>query len=155
MESSDITFRTRKWVRPEDLNANGTLFGGSLLKWIDEEAAIYAILQLGTGRAVTKYISEINFVSSALQGDLVEMGLTATKFGRTSLTMRAEVRNMITRRSILTIEEIVFVNLSSKGKPEPHGFREITYDRDRIPTHHLTGNSETRAPKDTEGKLTY
>src|SRR6478609_687295 len=45
METADITFRTRKWVRSEDLNANGTLFGGSLLKWIDEEAAIYAILQ--------------------------------------------------------------------------------------------------------------
>ncbi|MDQ1594096.1 MAG: acyl-CoA thioesterase YciA, partial [Arthrobacter pascens] len=57
MATADITFRTRKWVRPEDLNANGTLFGGSLLKWIDEEAAIYAILQLGNGRAVTKYIS--------------------------------------------------------------------------------------------------
>ena len=97
MEKADITFRTRKWVRPEDLNANGTLFGGSLLKWIDEEAAIYAILQLGNGRAVTKYISEINFVSSAVQGDLIEMGLTAKRFGRTSLTMRAEVRNMITR----------------------------------------------------------
>jgi len=81
MEKADITFRTRKWVRPEDLNANGTLFGGSLLKWIDEEAAIYAILQLGNGRAVTKYISEINFVSSAVQGDLIEMGLTATRFG--------------------------------------------------------------------------
>ena len=138
MKSSDITFRTRKWVRPEDLNANGTLFGGSLLKWIDEEAAIYAILQLGNDRAVTKYISEINFVSSAAQGDLIEMGLTATKFGHTSLTMRAEVRNMITRRSILTIEEIVFVNLNTEGRPEPHGFTEITYDRDRIPTHHLT-----------------
>ena len=138
MESADITFRTRKWVRPEDLNANGTLFGGSLLKWIDEEAAIYAIQQLGNGRAVTKYISEINFVSSAVQGDLIEMGLTATRFGRTSLTMRAEVRNMITRRSILTIDEIVFVNLSPSGKPEPHGYTEITYDRDRIPTHHLT-----------------
>jgi acyl-CoA thioesterase YciA len=117
----DISFRTRKWVRPEDLNANGTLFGGSLLKWIDEEAAIYAIIQLGNGRAVTKYISEINFVSSAVQGDLIEMGLTATRFGRTSLTMRAEVRNMITRQSILTIEEIVFVNLSIEGKSEPHG----------------------------------
>ena len=125
MESADITFRTRKWVRPEDLNANGTLFGGSLLKWIDEEAAIYAILQLGNGRAVTKYISEINFVGSAVQGDLIEMGLTATRFGRTSLTMRAEVRNMITRQSILTIEEIVFVNLSLLGKPEPHGYTEI------------------------------
>jgi hypothetical protein len=45
---------------------------------------------------------------------------------------------MITRRSILTIDEIVFVNLSASGKPEPHGYTEITYDRDRIPTHHLT-----------------
>ena len=34
-------------------------------------------------------------------------------------------------------EEIVFVNLSPSGRPEPHG-SEITYDRDRIPTHHLT-----------------
>jgi hypothetical protein len=52
--------------------------------------------------------------------------------------MRAEVRNMITRESILTIEEIVFVNLGHDGRPEPHGYTEITYDRDRIPTHHLT-----------------
>lgn len=45
----------------------------------------------------------------------------------------AEVRNMITRRSILTIEEIVFVNLNSEGKPEPHGYKQITYARDRFP----------------------
>ncbi|HEY5821211.1 MAG TPA: hotdog domain-containing protein [Propionibacteriaceae bacterium] len=130
--STDINFRTRKWVRPEDLNANGTLFGGSLLKWIDEEATIYTILQLGNGRVVTKFISEINFVSSARQGDLVEMGLRATEFGRTSMTMRAEVRNMITRASILTIEKIVFVSLDRDGVPIPHGYTEITYDRDRI-----------------------
>ncbi|MGO3886691.1 MAG: acyl-CoA thioesterase [Mycetocola sp.] len=129
-----MVFRTRRWVRPEDLNANGTLFGGSLLRWIDEEAAIYAILQMGNSRVVTKYISEINFVSSAQQGDLIEMGLHATAFGRTSLTMRAEVRNMITRSSILTIEKIVFVNVGDDGRPAPHGFTEITYNRDRIPT---------------------
>ncbi|WP_380159256.1 acyl-CoA thioesterase [Kineococcus sp. R86509] len=133
-DGEEITFRTRKWVRPEDLNANGTLFGGSLLRWIDEEAAIYAILQLGNGSVVTKYISEIDFVSSAQQGDLVEMGLRATAFGRTSLTMRAEVRNMITRQSILTIEKIVFVNLGADGLPAPHGYSTITYDRDRIPS---------------------
>ena len=101
--SDDITFRSRRWVRPEDLNAHGTLFGCSLLRWIDEEAAIYAIIQLGNPRAVTKYISEIDFVSSAQQGDLIEMGLRAIAFGRTSLTMRAEVRNMITRDRILAI----------------------------------------------------
>ncbi|WP_019180160.1 acyl-CoA thioesterase [Microbacterium yannicii] len=129
----EINFRSRRWVRPEDLNANGTLFGGSLLRWIDEEAAIYAILQLGNPRAVTKYMSEIDFVSSAVQGDLIEMGLRATAFGRTSLTMRAEVRNMITRRRILAIERIVFVNLDASGAPSPHGYTDITYTRDRIP----------------------
>ncbi|MDN4640807.1 hotdog domain-containing protein [Agreia sp. PsM10] len=131
--ADDITFRSRRWVRPEDLNAHGSLFGGSLLRWIDEEAAIYAILQLGNPRAVTKFISEIEFVSSAVQGDLIEMGLRATAFGRTSLTMRAEVRNMITRRRILAIERIVFVGLDENGVPVPHGYTEITYDRDRLP----------------------
>lgn len=133
MEHRDINFRSRKWVRPEDLNANGTLFGGSLLRWIDEEATIYAILQLGNGRVVTKYMSEINFVSSAKQGDLIEMGLQAVKFGTTSLTMRAEVRNMISRSSILIIEQIVFVSLSPAGRPMAHGYSETTYARDRIP----------------------
>jgi acyl-CoA thioesterase YciA len=127
-----INFYTRKWIRPEDLNANGTLFGGSLLRWIDEEATIYAIVQLGNPRVVTKFISEIDFVSSARQGDLVEMGLRATSFGRTSVTMRAHVRNMITRAAILTIEKIVFVSLDEAGRPLPHGFTEITYDRDRF-----------------------
>ncbi|MTD12845.1 acyl-CoA thioesterase [Nakamurella sp. YIM 132087] len=131
-EDDEITFRTRKWVRPEDLNPNGTLFGGSLLRWIDEEAAIYAILQLGNGRVVTKYMSEINFVSSARQGELVEMGLRATAFGRTSITLRAAVRNMITRRNILTIEKVVMVNVGEDGVPAPHGYTEITYNRDRM-----------------------
>ena len=140
----DISFRTRKWVKPEDLNANGTLFGGSLLRWIDEEAAIYAIVQLGNQRAVTKYMSEIEFVSSAVQGDIIEMGLTATTFGRTSLTMRAQVRNMITRELILSIDKIVFVNLGEDGKPAPHGYTQITYDRDRIPSTSLTAHNSPR-----------
>jgi acyl-CoA hydrolase len=130
---TDIRFRTRKWVRPEDLNANGTLFGGSLLKWIDEEATIYAIVQMGNRRVVTKIMSEINFVASAQEGDIIEMGLTATEFGRSSLTMRAEVRNMITRNSILTIDRIVFVNLGDDGRPAPHGYSEVTFERDRFP----------------------
>ena len=132
-DDDEINFRTRKWVRPEDLNANGTLFGGSLLRWIDEEATVYAIIQMGNRKVVTKYMSEIDFVSSAQLGDIIETGLKATAFGRTSLTMRAEVRNMITRVPILTIERVVFVNLGPNGHPSPHGYNTITYARDRIP----------------------
>ncbi|MET0332509.1 MAG: hotdog domain-containing protein [Dyella sp.] len=116
-----MNFRTRKWVKPEDLNPNGTLFGGSLLRWIDEEAAVYVIDQLGNAKVVTKYMSEINFVSSARQGDIIEMGISATAFGRTSITLRCEVRNVITHKSILTIDKIVFVNMGADDLPAPHG----------------------------------
>jgi acyl-CoA hydrolase len=39
-----MNFHTRKWIKPKDLNPNGGLFGGSLLKWIDEGAAIHTIV---------------------------------------------------------------------------------------------------------------
>jgi acyl-CoA hydrolase len=122
-----MNFHTRKWVKPEDLNPNGTLFGGSLLRWIDEEAAIYAMCQLGNPRVVTKAISAINFVSSARQGDIIELGMTATKFGRTSITLQCEVRNKVTLKSILTVDEIVFVNLGDDGRPAAHGKTHIVY----------------------------
>lgn len=129
----EMNFYTRKWVRPEDMNAHGTLFGGSLLRWIDDEAVVYAVIQLGTRRVVTKYISEIDFVSSATLGDIIEIGLVATRFGRTSLSMRAEVRNIITRQMILTIDRIVFVAVDKDGSPLAHGFNSITMERDRLP----------------------
>lgn len=119
-------------MKPEDLNPNGTLFGGSLLKWIDEEAAIYAIVQLENHRVVTKYMSEINFVSSARQGDIIEMGILATNFGRTSLTLHCVVRNKLTHEKILEIEKIVFVNLNNEGVPSPHGKSKITFVKDRL-----------------------
>ena len=128
-----MRFHTRKWVKPEDLNPNGSLFGGRLLSWIDEEAAIYAICQLGHRRVVTKYMSEINFISSAHAGDVIELGIIATEFGRTSLTLRCEVRNKVTRKSLLTIERMVFVGLDEQGNPQPHGKTEITYGADFAP----------------------
>ncbi len=147
MSRQDINFHTRKWVRPEDLNAHGTLFGGSLLRWIDEEATIYAIVQLGNSHVVTKYMSEIDFVSSARQGDVIEMGLRANAFGRTSITMRAEVRNMITHKTILSIERVVFVSLDANGAPLAHGYHDITYDRDRLSSPSSTSRDEgSRVP---------
>ena len=131
MEPS-MNFHTRKWVKPEDLNPNHSLFGGRLLQWIDEEAALYAIIQLENKHIVTKFISEINFISSPVQGDIIEIGIIATHFGRTSMTMKCEVRNKLTRQQILTIDRIVFVNLDENGKPLPHGKTEITYVKDRL-----------------------
>ena len=127
-----MNFYTRKLIKPEHLNANNTLFGGSLLRWLDEEAAIYTIVQLGTNRCVTKFMSEINFISSARQGDIVELGIKAISFGRTSLTLTCQVRNKITQKLILTIDKMVFVSVDEDGVPMPHGKTEITYTDERL-----------------------
>ena len=126
----EMKFHTRKWVKPEDLNPNQTLFGGRLLQWIDEEAALYAIIQLENTKVVTKYISEINFISAPQQGDIIEIGIVATHFGNSSITLKCEVRNKVTQKMILTIDKLVFVNLDAHGNPLPHGKTKITYIKD-------------------------
>lgn len=127
-----MKFHTRKWVKPEDLNPNKTLFGGKLLAWIDEEAALYSVVQLENSHVVTKYMSEINFMASAREGDIVEIGTEVVNFGRTSLILRCEVRNKMTHETIITVENITMVNLDEDGKPKPHGKTEVEYVKDRL-----------------------
>lgn len=133
-----MNYHTRKWIKPEDLNPNHSLFGGRLLQWIDEEAALYAIIQLENSRTVTKYISEINFVSSAKQGDIIEIGIEVVEFGKTSLTLRCEVRNKMTHQKIITIDKLVFVALGEDGNPKPHGKTTIEYVEDRLSVKNLS-----------------
>lgn len=127
-----MRFHTRKWIKPEDLNPNGTLFGGRLLAWIDEEAALYSIIQLENQRTVTKYMSEIDFKSSAQQGDIVEIGIEVVNFGTASLTLKCEVRNKMTRKSIIVVDKIVMVSLDDDGNAKPHGKTKVEFVKDRL-----------------------
>ncbi len=127
-----MRFHTRKWIKPQDLNPNRTLFGGRLLEWIDEECALYSIVQLENPKTVTKFMSEIDFRSSAKEGDIIEIGIEPVKFGKASLTLKCEVRNKMTRETIINIENIVMVSLDQNGKPKPHGKSKIEYVKDRL-----------------------
>jgi acyl-CoA hydrolase len=119
-----MQFYSRKIIKPQDLNNNGTLFGGAVLSWIDEEAAIFVACQLGKQNIVTKYISEINFVHSGELGDVIEIGMETVKFGTTSITVRCEVRTKFSEKTIITIEKIVFVHVDENGRPKAHGITE-------------------------------
>ena len=127
-----MKFHTRKWVKPQDLNPNGALFGGRLLEWIDEEVALYAIIQLEIPKTVTKFMSEIDFVSSASKGDIIEIGIEVVKFGTSSITLSCEVRNKITRKTIVSIDKIIMVCLDEQGKAMPHGKTQVEYVKDRL-----------------------
>lgn len=121
-----MNFYSRKLIKPEDLNPNNTLFGGSLLRWIDEEAAIFAICQLNTDKLVTKFISEINFINTARAGDIIEMGMEVIKFGTSSITFKCLVRNKFNKKQIITIDKIVFVHVDENGRPKAHGVTTAT-----------------------------
>ena len=127
-----MRFNTRKWVKPEDLNANATLFGGKLLSWIDEEAILYSIIQLENKRVVTKYMSEINFMSTAVVGDIVEIGIQVVRFGTSSITLRCEARNKMNQETIVTVDQLIVVNLDEAGKPKPHGKTKVEFVSDRL-----------------------
>ncbi len=127
-----MRYHTRKIVKPGDLNSNETLFGGRLLEWIDEEAALYGVIQLENKRVVTKFMSEINFVSSAVQGDIIEIGMEVVKFGRTSLILNCEVRNKLTHKTIIQVENITLVNLDENGMPTPHGKTKVEFVKNRL-----------------------
>ena len=122
-----MKYFTRKMVTHKDLNSNATLFGGRVLDWVDEEAYIYCTCQLDNDRIVTASMSNVQFVSTAVRGDIVEIGMDTVAMGRTSITINCEVRNKKTKQVITTIDSLVFVNLGDNGKPTPHG-KVLEYD---------------------------
>lgn len=116
-----MIFNTRKHVKPPDLSPSGALMGGVLMEWIDEEASIFVICQLDNNKVVTKFMSEVEFVSPAFRGDIIEIGCELVSVGRTSITLKCLVRVKGTETVIVTIEKIVFVNMDGNGRSKPHG----------------------------------
>ena len=116
-----MIFKTRKLIKYEDLNSRGSLFGGQLLKWIDEEASIYTVCQLETNKIVTKLMSEINFMKPAYLNDIIEIGVDVVSFGKTSITLEVVARIKDTKNEILKIDKMVFVSVDEDGRPTPHG----------------------------------
>ncbi|MCL1074127.1 acyl-CoA thioesterase [Shewanella dokdonensis] len=116
-----MKYYSRRLIKHEHLNPAGSLFGGQLLSWIDEEAAIFAGCQMKSRNHVTKLISEINFMTAAKLGDVIEFGLELISMGHTSITVRCEVRNKQTLAPIVSIDKMVFVNVNEAGLPVPHG----------------------------------
>ena len=107
-----MKFLTRKLVTPADLNPRGTLHGGQLLKWIDEEGGIQAAIELQTGLIVTKFISEIEFKFPVLQGDVVEIGMQTLEIGKTSVTLSCDVRSLQADRVVCSIAKMTYVRVN-------------------------------------------
>lgn len=81
---------TNHLVLPPDTNALGTIFGGTLLSWIDITAALCA--QKHSERvAVTASLDAAYFMAPARLGDAVNLKARVTYTGKTSMEIAVRV----------------------------------------------------------------
>ena len=111
-----------KLVLPEFMNEQGVLFGGYLLKWIDELAYITACLDYPDARFVTIALDNVTFKKPIHTGDILCFDVILSKRGKTSIEYMIKVYNDRApeeSRGVLLFEtKIVFVNVDSSGKPQ-------------------------------------
>ena len=111
----------RKIVLPEFLNDQGFLFGGNLLKWVDESAYITASLEFPGNRLVTVSLSEVNFKNPIQPGELLCFDVRLLRRGNTSVTYEIDVlgEKLAGSNEPLFVTKITFVNVGSGGVPLP------------------------------------
>ncbi|HJW14415.1 MAG TPA: acyl-CoA thioesterase [Thermoanaerobaculia bacterium] len=107
-------------MMPKDTNAHGTIFGGVILSFIDQAAAVEAKRQ-GASFIVTVAMREVVFHEPVNVGDLVSFYTRLVKIGRTSITIAVEVyaqRGERGREPVkVTAAEVTFVNLDENRRP--------------------------------------
>lgn len=115
---SDSFTEQQYLVCPAHINHYGRLFGGHLLKWIDELAGIVAIRHCGS-TVTTAAIDNLQFKAPAYTGDMVVLQGWITYVGRTSMEVRVDTYReaLDGTREIINRAYIDMVAIDSKGQP--------------------------------------
>lgn len=111
--------KATKLVMMQDLNPYGTLFGGTLMGWMDQEALMLAV-QYARCNCVTVKFSEINFRESVHLKDMLELHSEITSVGNTSITIRIQAYKLCfkcTEPVLVADANAVFVAVDDKGQP--------------------------------------
>ena len=80
-----------KFVISEHLNHYGTLYGGDLLKWIDEVGYITATVDYPGNRFVTVALENVEFKHRIEIGEVLKFSVEQLKLGNSSLTYQVKV----------------------------------------------------------------
>lgn len=110
---------TFKLVMPEHLNHYGFLFGGNLLKWVDEVAWMAASIDYPACHLVTIAMDRVEFRKPAGDGSILRFEGHRSHVGQSSVTYLVEVF----RRELHAIGEdpmfstaITFVRVDDQGR---------------------------------------
>lgn len=122
MEARTVEFSRTEVVRvvhPQDLNGAGRLFGGALLKMIDELAGIVAKRHCQGLIPTTAAIDNLQFKAGAYVNDLLVLIGYVTYTGTTSIEVRIDtyVEDLKGMRRPINRAYFVMVAIDENGKP--------------------------------------
>ena len=115
---SDSLTEQQYLICPAHINHYGRLFGGQLLKWIDELAGIVAIRHCG-GIVTTAAIDNLQFQAPAYEGDMVVLQGCVTYVGHSSMEIRVDTfrEALDGTRERINRAYMDMVCIDCKGKP--------------------------------------
>ncbi|MBF0427561.1 MAG: acyl-CoA thioesterase [Magnetococcales bacterium] len=109
---------TYKLVLPEHLNHYGYLFGGQLLKWVDEAAYIAARLDYPSREFVTVGMDQLAFLERVNLGAILRFEIHRGHVGKTSVNYQVTVSNAILRQEPIRVifsTSVTFVCIDANG----------------------------------------
>jgi len=118
---SESEISTARLMMPTDANVLGNVFGGAIMRYMDEVAAIVAWRHAGKN-VVTASIDRMNFYAPVFVGNLLIMKASVNYVGTTSMEIgvRIEAQDPTTREGTHTGScYLTYVALNEKGKPTP------------------------------------
>src|ERR1700722_17979710 len=109
----------RVTMLPRDTNANGTIFGGIILSYIDLAAAV-EVGKTTLQRAVTKAIKEVIFKAPVRVGEVASFYTSTRRIGTTSITVHVNVTVWRNGAEIpVTEAELTYVTIDDNCRPVP------------------------------------
>ena len=126
MSASNAASRPEPAIRvmmmPRDTNAQGTIFGGVILSYLDQAGAIEA-RKLCAINIVTVAMDKIEFKEPVFVGDVLSFFAEVIKVGKTSIHVRVNVEAQRWEnpklRVAVTSAQIVYVAIDAARRPAP------------------------------------
>ena len=120
-------------VLPSHTNALDTVFGGTIMSWIDIAAAIAA--QRHSNKAVvTASMDQLNFIAPVKKGWVVNLKASVNFVSRTSMEIgvKVEAENPLTSEMFHTASAyMTFVALDGNGRPTAVPGLELATDEEK------------------------
>lgn len=139
-------------VRPTHINHYGRLFGGQLLKWIDELAGIVAIRHSGA-TVTTAAIDNLRFEAPAYEGDFIVLQGSVTYVGFSSMEIRVDtyIETIDGNRQLINRAYIDMVAINSEGRPVEVPGLILETEAQRIENEAAAKRKELRKQRRQEG----